>query len=158
MMKLLLLISLLAGPTLYQWTDAKGGLHYTDDPSTIPAKAQRKVTTGADVMVTPAAGKGDGGVSPSAPASTGPDSCVQARKVVDQLERQVQEAKVVDPKTEEKESQHCQEQLRLMGQPAFARCMAGRTKAPSNGAVEAVQAQLEGARETLRRAQVSGCR
>jgi hypothetical protein len=156
-MKLFLLISLLAGPTLYEWTDAKGGLHYTNDPSTIPANAKRKVTTGAEVMVSPAAGKGDGGVAPSTPAPTGLDSCVQAQKTVDQLERQLQEAKQVAPQTEEKENLACQEQLRLMGEPAFASCMAGRTGAPSKGAVEALQAQLESARDTLRRAQVSGC-
>ena len=156
-MKLLLLISLLAGPTLYEWTDAKGGLHYTDDPSSIPANAKRKVTTGAEVMVTPATGKGDGGVANAAPA-TGTDSCAQAKRAVEQLERQLQDAKLAAPKDEEQENQHCQEQLRLLGQPAFARCMASRTKAPSNGAVEALQAQLETARDTLRRAQVSGCR
>jgi hypothetical protein len=155
-MKLLLLISLLAGPTLYEWTDAKGGLHYTDDPSTIPTNAKRRVTTGAEVMVAPATGKGDGGVAPST-APAGVDSCVQARRTVEQLEKQLQDAKLAAPKTEEKENQACQEQLRLMGQSAFARCMAGRTNAPASGAVEAVQAQLESARETLRRAQVSGC-
>ena len=156
-MKLFLLITLLAGPTLYEWTDAKGGLHYTDDPSTIPADAKRKVTTGAEVMISPAAGKGDGGVAPSAPSSSGMDSCVQAHKTVDQLERQLQDSKQVAPRTEEKENQACQEQLHLLGEPAFARCMAARTAPPSNGAVEALQARLESARDTLRRLQISGC-
>jgi len=154
-MKLLLLLALGAGPTLYEWTDAKGGLHYTDDPSTIPATAKRKVTTGAELMITPPAEKGDAGVAVAPPPA--PDTCAEGRRRVSQLERQLQDAKLDGPKTEERENERCQEQLRLMGQAAFARCMAGRTKAPSKGAVEALQAQLESAQDTLRRAQISGC-
>ena len=156
MMKLLLLVALLAGPTMYEWTDEKGGLHYTDDPSSIPANAKRRVTTGAEVMITPAAGRGDGGVAPALPA--GADTCLEGQRRVAELERRWQEEKLVGPRIVEKENQQCQEQLRLHGEPAFATCMAGRTKAPSNGKVEALQAQLDGAKDALRRAQVSGCR
>lgn len=35
--------------TIYTWTDSRGTVHYTDDPSTIPAKAKVKTTEGGEL-------------------------------------------------------------------------------------------------------------
>lgn len=168
-MKLVLLLALLAGPTIYEWVDAKGGTHFTDDPSTIPAGAKRRVTEGAEVMISPAAPRPDAGVArPTLDAGVvratlptpevGPDTCTAARKQISQLERQLQEAKGAFEETQEREAAACRQRLMTHGDATFAACMAGRSSEPDQAPTAAVQNQLEAARETLRRAQVSGCR
>ena len=150
-----LVFSLLAGQTLYEWVDARGTSHFTDDPSTIPANAKRKVTTGADLMVTPAAPKLDAGAAAAAPPR--PDLCAAAQLAVKEAERQLEQDKVDRSLAEERANQHCQDVLRGGGQASFARCMAGRASAvpPSTGSTEK---RLDDAREMLRRVQVNGCR
>ena len=160
-MKIFLLLALLAGPTIYEWVDAKGGKHFTDDPSTIPANAKRRVTEGAELMITTAA-KSDAGVAatpaPAPAPPTGTDSCTAARQQIAQLERQLQEAKVSFEETQAREMAACRERLALRGDAVYAACLAGRTTEPSTSPTAPVQAQLDAARETLRRAQVNGCR
>jgi hypothetical protein len=39
---------------IYTWTDDQGVVHYTDDPSTIPAKSKAKTTRGAEIGSLPA--------------------------------------------------------------------------------------------------------
>lgn len=171
-MKLALLLSLLAGQTIYEWIDSKGESHFTDNPSTIPRDAKRRTTEGAELMVaspTAAAGpRPDGGVpravpkapppAPVTPGASGPDSCVRVREQISQLERQQEALKTDFAQVQERENLQCQEVLRLSGQPDFARCMASRSKAPSPGQGAWLQKQLEAAQESLRRAQQDGCR
>lgn len=160
-MKLLLVLSLLVGQTIYEWVDAKGESHFTNDPNSIPAGAKRRPTQGAEVLIEPSAAKKvkpsgvDAGVVAARPP--GPDSCAQAREVISQLEArraQAQQAK-------EQQGSRCQEVLNTHGQGDYARCMAGGADG-ADGAdasrVEPVEALLEGARATLRRAQEEGCR
>lgn len=157
-MKLLLVLSLLVGQTIYEWVDEKGESHFTNDPNSIPAGAKRRPTQGAEVLIEPSAPKKvkPGGVDAGVVAARppGPDSCAQAREVISQLESrraQAQQAK-------ENQGSRCQEVLKTHGQGEFARCMAGGSDRADASGVDPVEVQLEGARATLRRAQEEGCR
>jgi hypothetical protein len=160
-MVLALVVSLLSAQVIYEWVDSKGESHFTNDEKTIPANAKRRVTTGADLVVV--AAKADAGVSAVVAADDagvavppGPDACMLARQAVLKLEREVELAKVEAQQADEREYQRCQQALRLQGDFGYARCMSSRTKrAPPS---TAAATKLEEARETLRRAQVSGCR
>lgn len=44
-----------AAQTIYRWTDKRGEVHYTDDPSSLPAGAKLETTEGEELMVVPAA-------------------------------------------------------------------------------------------------------
>lgn len=149
-MVLALVLALLGGQTLYEWVDELGESHFTDDVSTIPAKAKRRVTTGEEIMVTPAAPKIDAGVRP---ARLGPDSCAQARAQIARLEQQREKEKVDFEKLKEAEGLACQRMQGATG-ARYAQCMASRTQAQPHSSTPA---QLETAQETLRRAQANGC-
>lgn len=157
-MVLALVVSLLSAQVVYEWVDSKGESHFTNDEASIPAKAKRRVTAGADLVVV--AHMADAGVSAVADAavaaSPGPDSCTLARQAVLKLEREVELAKLEAQQADEREHQRCQQALRLQGDFGYARCMSSRTKRPPPDAAAATK--LEEARETLRRAQVNGCR
>ncbi|MDP1822354.1 MAG: DUF4124 domain-containing protein [Archangium sp.] len=157
-MVLALVIALLSGQVIYEWIDSKGESHFTNDVNSIPAKAKRRVTAGADLVVV--AAKADAGVSVKADAgATAPlevDSCALARQLVSQLEREVEQAKAQGQQDDDRERLRCQEALRLQGDFGYARCMSSRTAQVPPGTAAATK--LEEARETLRRAQVSGCR
>lgn len=162
-MVLALVVSLLSGQVIYEWIDAKGDSHFTDDVSTIPPKAKRRVTSGVEpiISVPRSDGGSDAGGSaavaprprPQAPA--GPDSCALARKRLEELEQQVAREKLAFEQAQAREDQRCQEVLNLSGRGAFAQCMASRTQAapPSSAA-----SRMEEAQDALRRAQVGGCR
>lgn len=154
-MVMMLVVALLSGQTIYEWVDSKGQSHFTNDPGSIPSGARRRTTTGEELTVTPSAGKGDAGVVAPA-ASPAPETCGPARAKVAQLEKQLADSRGASAEVEERESQRCQEVLRLQGHGGFAQCMASRTQAgpPS----EAAQKELEVARDALRKAQISGCR
>ncbi len=74
---LLILISVPSAADIYRWVDAGGGVHYTDDPSLIPApfreKATRTLREAPPVSVIPGPPPGPGapGVPPG-PAGGGP--------------------------------------------------------------------------------------
>ena len=90
-----LVVSLLSGQVIYEWVDSKGESHFTDDVSTIPAKAKRRVTTGVEPVISvprsPDAGKPAPTPPPVAPARpSGPDSCERARKQIQDVEQQAQ--------------------------------------------------------------------
>lgn len=167
-MKPLLIIALLAGQTFYEWVDASGQSHYTDDPRTIPADAKRRVTQGSEPVIE--VGKGDAGVSPkrraepAAPApaqakpvepARGPDRCERAELQVRVLEQRIEEAKTAAAEEERKASEACQKELNLLGHGAYAQCMAARQRTPKTKALEV---ELEAAREELRKAKSDGCR
>ncbi|MGV3623212.1 MAG: DUF4124 domain-containing protein [Archangium sp.] len=79
-MRALTLAALVAAPvfaqTVYSWEDASG-VHYTDDPSLVPAKYRKGNATLFDEKSRPAAVKAQAQVQPttqpSRPASSGPD-------------------------------------------------------------------------------------
>ena len=166
--KPLLVIALLAGQTFYEWVDASGQSHFTDDPSTIPAGAKRRTTQGAEPMVVTtkpsdagvAMGARDGGVKLATPPKTaqtpsGPNKCEQAQQRIAELEKRLAQVKDGASGDEQREAQRCQEQLNLLGQGAYAQCMAARQQRPPKTA--ALEKDLEVAREELRRVQVGGC-
>src|SRR5262245_21182665 len=43
------LIAMLLTQTIYTWTDARGTVYYTDDPSSIPADVKAATTTGDEL-------------------------------------------------------------------------------------------------------------
>jgi hypothetical protein len=163
-MLLTLIISLLAGQTVYEWIDAKGQSHFTNDLSSIPAGAKRRVTAGEGLTVTPAgpAASGstgdrpDGGISPPPPPTATVDTCALAQKQLAQLEQRLEQAKAAAAQTQDQENRNCQQVLLTHGHGSYAQCMAGRTEPAA--ADQLAQKQLETSRETLRRAQQNGCR
>ena len=157
MKMLVLVVALLSGQTIYEWVDGAGQRHFTDDPATIPQGARRRATDGAELMIIPAAPRSDAGVR-AAPAAAAPtqDSCARAKERISLIEKKLEQARAATVELQEREGRSCQEVLMLQGQPGFARCMASRTEAAPPS--EAVKKDLEAAQETLRRAQVNGCR
>ena len=149
-MVMALMVALLSGQAVYEWIDAKGQSHFTNDPGSIPAGAKRRSTTGEALTVTPATPKVDAGVV-VAPVAAARDTCAPARLRVALLEKQLEDSKTVTA-----ESTRCQEVLMLRGQGAFAQCMASRSQAGVPG--ENLQSELENSRDVLRKAQLSGCR
>ena len=175
-MVLTLVVALLSSQVIYEWIDSEGDSHFTDDVSTIPARAKRRTTTGAEPVLSvpraetrdagltrPDAGaqldagltRADAGVAQVAAKPSGPDSCERANKRIEEIEQQQQREKQAFTQQVEAEQQQCQTALNTLGQAGYSRCMAGRTqRQPPSGA----GAQLEDARDALRRAQVEGCR
>ncbi|HEY1087248.1 MAG TPA: DUF4124 domain-containing protein [Archangium sp.] len=167
-MKPLLLIALLAGQTFYEWVDASGQSHFTDDPASIPAGAKRRTTQGAEPMLvsTKSIDAGvstaarDGGVKvaappKAAPAPSGPNKCEQAQQRIAELETRLAQVKDGASAEEQREAQRCQERLNQFGHGAYAQCMAARQQRPPKTA--SLEKDLEVAREELRRVQVGGC-
>lgn len=155
-MVMALVVALLSGQVIYEWVDPRGQSHFTNDPGSIPTGAKRRATSGEALTVTPAVAKVDAGVV--APVvEQAPDTCGPARSRVAQLEKQLEDSKSVPDQVQERESKRCQEVLMVQGQGGFAQCMATRTQAGGT-AREAAQKELEAARDTLRKAQISGCR
>lgn len=157
-MKLMLVLALLGGQTLFEWVDAKGQSHFTNDESSIPAGVKRRVRQGQGLTVISAARSADAGVASKAPdAGQGAgDSCALAKEAIATLEQEFERSRDQAKELQEREGRECQEVLMLQGQPGFARCMASRTEAaPQN---EVLKNELEAARERLRQSQQNGCR
>ena len=157
MTMLVLVVALLSGQSIYEWVDGAGQRHFTNDPSTIPQGARRRVTEGAELIITPAAPRPDAGV-PAVPAAAAPvqDSCALAKQQISLLEKQTEQAKAAAVELYEREGRSCQQVLMLQGHPGFALCMASRTEAAAPS--ETAKKELEAAQEKLRQAQVNGCR
>ncbi len=68
-------VLLVLSQTIYTWTDSRGTVHYTDDPTTIPANVKAKTTEGGDLSHTGPAPKIERAPEPeraaAAPASQG---------------------------------------------------------------------------------------
>ncbi len=155
-MVIALVVALLSGQVIYEWVDAKGQSHFTNDQGSIPAGAKRRATSGEALTVTPAVAKVDAGVVAPAVVEKAPDTCGPARVRVAQLEKQLEDSKSVPDQVQERERKRCQEVLMVQGQGGFAQCMATRSQAGVSN--DSVQNELEAARDTLRRAQIGGCR
>ena len=50
-MTLALLVAALLGQTIYEWTDSRGEVHFTDDKSSIPKGAKVKTTEGEELTI-----------------------------------------------------------------------------------------------------------
>ncbi|MDP2275155.1 MAG: DUF4124 domain-containing protein [Archangium sp.] len=158
-MVIALVVALLSGQVIYEWVDARGQSHFTNDQGSIPADAKRRATSGGALTVTPAVAKVDAGVvapAPAVAATPAPDTCGPARVRVAQLEKQLEDSKSVPDQVQEQERKRCQEVLMVQGQGGFAQCMATRSQGGQPS--EAMQKELEAARDVLRKAQIRGCR
>jgi hypothetical protein len=167
------LLCLVVGQT-WVWTDAKGVDHYTDDRSTIPKGVKARTTEGAELAVMSSDGQvPDAGVARRgavmsvavAPRKEPVDTCAAGREHVARLEARLDAEKKKAEQARLIWHGDCQAVLNLHGDGAYAVCMAGgrrsrRSAQPPDPAVTtaSVERELEQARDTLRRAQVAGCR
>lgn len=159
--------------TLYTWTDENGDLQVAQGLSQVPAQFRKRarpvvgeVGVIEGVKRTPPAKKaevqqpeelyglrammqaGRKG-SPQEPI----DTCADARAELQKAESKFASAGYV------RQAPDCRAVLAASGREAFARCMTvGPTTFRDPRAVERAKLEVESARETLRRAQVSGCR
>jgi hypothetical protein len=169
------LLLLVVGQT-WVWTDAKGVEHYTDDRSTIPKGVTARTTEGAELAVMSSDGPVPDAGRPSSPrraaadagvgrAQAPVDTCEAARDRLTRLEGKLEEEKKRTEQARLIWHGDCQTVLNLYGDGAYAVCMAGgrrsrRSAQPPDPAVTtaSIERELEQARDTLRRAQVAGCR
>lgn len=158
-----LLVALVLSQTVYVWTDAKGVEHFTDDQSTIPKGAKVRTTAGNDLNVVSSektdAKKTTATTTPQSKIAT--TSCDAARAQVTELEKKRADQAIAQNQLRDAEAKSCQQVLATRGQGDYARCTAGieqRVQATSTNQDREMSRQLEAARETLRKAQVDGCR
>jgi hypothetical protein len=159
-MTLTLVLALLSGQVIYEWVDAKGQSHFTDDRSTIPRGVKPRETKGAEVSVitaaeAPAEASSDAGVEDEETQAT--DACTVAREDLARAEEQASAAQASQALLEEDATLRCGQVLLTHGQGSFAQCMAGRSEALTRDH-SALQQQVEVARETLKVAEAQGCR
>ena len=168
-MTLTLVLAVLSGQVIYEWVDAKGQSHFTDDRSTIPKGVKPRETKGAEVSVvraSPPAQATDAGVEKSEETVSAEDEeaegekkdpCSVAQGELTRAEERMTAAKEAQGKLEEELTTRCQLSLLTHGQGTFAQCMAGRSEAITRDH-SALEQQVEVARETLRLARAQGCR
>jgi hypothetical protein len=181
----LLVVVLALGQSVYEWTDARGELHFTDDPSTIPKGVKVRTTDGEDINVISARRTAaDAGVQPKragptssprperATAPPWPEladgidtSCSRAAAKVRELEERYaatrREADIIDAKLR----LDCASLLNTHGHAEYEKCQASPGGRPSRRPtrtivkpdVGPIERQLEAAREVHRRAQLAGC-
>ena len=154
---LALLLTALLSQTVYEWTDAQGGTHYTNDRSTIPSTAKKvRTTDGESVTVlktTPVA-------APVKSATPEPKriSCDELKKKVTSLEAQREALfKAYDARVSEAQAQ-CRSTLATLGQGAYAQCTASvLARAGSAPDDSWLKKDIDAAKDELRRAQIGGC-
>jgi hypothetical protein len=164
-MTLTLLVALVSSQVVYEWVDAKGQSHFTDDRSTIPQGVKPREAKGGEVSVVPAstatvAEAADAGTDEEetrAEDGQAQDTCAVARSELARAEEQANTARQAQAQLEEDASLRCGNVLLTHGQGSFAQCMAGRAEAITRDD-SALQQQVEAARESLRAAQSHGCR
>ena len=155
------LVVLCLGQTVYEWTDAQGQTHFTDDPSTIPAKARRKefkpdprrlpVEVVSDAAA-PDAGPGDAGVPV--------DTCALARERIRAIEELIRVSQASAADRDERAGLRCRQLSLTLGEAALGLCHIDHPEdfQALDAGVHEARARLEVERENLRRAQVRGCR
>ncbi len=151
-----LLLSLsLAQATTYVWTDQEGD-HYTNDPSTIPKGVKVRTTEGVPVEVVKGRPQGLDDGEGAAPA---PNRCKEARRALARAEARLAAEKATPAPPPR--SAGCQEVLALKGQAAYAACMAGPAindlEAERKARLQAAEAEVERARDELRKVTYGGC-
>ena len=152
-----LLVAALLSQTVYEWTDAKGGVHYTDDRASIPSTAKKvRTTAGDDVSVMKLSADPAPAQTPATPVK---NVCEEFKARVAALESQrdalfkAYEARLSAAQAD------CSGRLATHGQGAYAQCVASakaRAGTPPDDTV--LKKDIDDAKEALRRAQVSGCR
>lgn len=150
----LLVLALVSGQTFYEWVDASGQSHFTDDPSSIPANAKRRTTSGADVSVIPAPPRSAAKTSDPPrpiPPPTGPNLCERAEQKVRALEKKLEDARTREARV----GKNCLGSLSRGGRASYARCMAAPVAKVDHSALEK---ELEDAREEHRKVKIDGCR
>lgn len=151
-----LLLAALLSQTVYEWTDAQGGVHYTDDRSTIPSNAKKvRTTAGDDVSVMKLSTTPTTRATPATPTK---NVCDELKAKVASLESQRDALfKAYDARISEAQAQ-CQARLVTHGQGAYAQCVAS-TSARVGAAPDdsSLKKELDDTREALRRAQLNGC-
>ncbi len=159
-MKLCLLTLMLLAQT-WEWTDAQGVTHFTDDRSTIPKGAQAKQTEGDDIseVAAPAMPRV---VKPVSSKRSGVDRCAQGKKRVDQLEVQVAQAERTQFLSEAAYRNDCGALMsadRVDCQALMPRFRPSRrpAPAPTSPSLERLKSDLEKARDELRKVQSDGC-
>lgn len=152
-----LVAALLTAQPVFEWVDEEGQSHFTNIEATIPEGVQRHELsfTEEPVVVGPSEDDARAPPPPANPAASDSDSCETAQQEVDALEAQLEDQQVQDQEQEERQARQCQEQLNLHGEGAWLRC---RASSSDPDVPTPLQGELEDARETLRRAQLEGCR
>ncbi|MFZ5440654.1 MAG: DUF4124 domain-containing protein [Myxococcota bacterium] len=139
---------------IYEWVDASGEHHFTDDPTKVPKNVKPKVTAQeAPPTPTPAPPRTPGTSSPR-PTSQLAD-CEGPRARIVELEKAIVRAKELVEQRRKDHAAKCHSRLLTHGQPGYAVCMAEEIKDADTSSQEKA---LEEARDQLRRAQISGCR
>lgn len=155
-----LLVALVLSQTIYVWTDAKGVEHFTDDQSTIPKNVKVRTTEGTELNVVSSEKAKTATPAPTTTKS-GSTNCDAARAQVTALEKKRADQVAAQTQLRETEAKSCQQILATRGQGDYARCTAGveqRVQAASTSQERDTSTQLDAARETLRKAQLDGCR
>ena len=154
---LTLLLAALLSQTVYEWTDAQGGVHFTDDRSTIPSNAKKvRTTTGQDVTVLKMTDSPKPAPANAQPAAApAKNACDELKAKVASLEAQRDAIyRAYEASVSEAQAQ-CRAKLATHGQGAYAQCVAStnsRTGAAPDDA--RIKKDIEDAKEALRRAQV----
>jgi hypothetical protein len=152
-----LLLAALLSQTVYEWTDAKGGVHYTDDRASIPSNAKKvRTTAGEEVTVMKLTPTPTTSAEPATPTR---NTCDELKAKVASLETQRDALfKAYEARLSEAQAQ-CRSQLATHGQGAYAQCVSS-TAARAGAAPDdsSLKKDIDDAKEALRRAQVGGCR
>lgn len=77
---LLLLASAASAQTIYKWTDARGTVHYTDDPSTVPARVKVTTTEGDELSNTGSVVKIEPAPAATPPPATAPSGTAASKE------------------------------------------------------------------------------
>lgn len=155
---LTLLLAALLSQTVYEWTDAQGGVHFTDDRSTIPSNAKKvRTTTGQDVTVLKTTDSPKPAAADAQPAPA-KNVCYELKAKIASLEAQRDALyRAYEARVSEAQAQ-CRTTLATHGQGAYAQCVASTTSrtgaAPDDAAIKK---EIDDTREALRRAQIGGC-
>lgn len=153
----LLLPLLLGQATTYVWTDKEGD-HYTNDPSTIPKGVKARTTEGAPVEVVK---RRPGQAAAAAPAPEEGEArrrCAAAREALARAEARLAAARA--PPAPSGRAARCQELLATAGQASYAACMVAADaegEALRKEEARQAEAEVEQARDELRRATYGGC-
>jgi hypothetical protein len=157
-MTLALLVTALLGQTMYEWTDSRGEVHFTDDKSSIPKGAKVKTTEGEELTTIDA---------PPMPTTSKPGKstgqpiarCADSKKKVDALEARLTKAKEQHELALLRWQGNCAEVRSKFGADEEARCLrrGRKSAAPPEPNYAALEKETEAAADAHRRAQVSGC-
>ena len=157
-MLLTLALTLALGQTMYEWVDAQGESHFTDDLASVPKGVKVRTTDGADISTI------ESSPPPTKPAPTpqkpsSVDTGALARSKLERLQARLDDAKKKHELALLRYDGQCAEIRTRFGADEEARCLkrgrkAAAVPAPTYGALEK---EVEQAQDAYRRAQVSGC-